>query len=419
MEYLLKMLFFANIASNLKVESMHLAHRNCEYILGVIYLFVFPVLLWADNKVNTYHFKSISTSVNFPTNEVRKLFQDSQGYIWISTYNGLLRYDGYSIVVYKPDGVNHGRSIDSFVNMVAEDKENNLWIGTEIERENKNGETEILTKDWYYNHEFDDAELRMLIDSILFSKTIPRNQAQELIEKIKGLSNVYFSAKVQHVCNLPGLSHTDNRQTMLNVEMIDDAISEGKKVAFLYNTYGIDKHLHPRKDTKYIVNPYQMVANEGKYYLICNYDKYDNLSNYRIDRMTEIEILDEKVKDKSLVKGMEHGLNLPQHMAEHLYMFSDSAATIVLKVQKGNMGDIVDWFDKNFEVLSPKFVQNNYPDNFNPEADANKAFIRVTCSQNAMFHWAMQYGTSVEVIEPADLRERIRNAVNEMAERYK
>lgn len=35
MEYLRKMLFFANIASNLKVESMHFAHRYCEYILGV------------------------------------------------------------------------------------------------------------------------------------------------------------------------------------------------------------------------------------------------------------------------------------------------------------------------------------------------------------------------------------------------
>lgn len=130
MEYLLKMLFFANIASNLKVESMHYARCYYKYILWVIYFFCFPVFLWADNKADSYHFKSISTSVNFPTNEVRKLFQDSQGYIWISTYNGLLRYDGYSIVVYKPDGVNHGRSIDSFVNMVTEDKDNNLWIGT-------------------------------------------------------------------------------------------------------------------------------------------------------------------------------------------------------------------------------------------------------------------------------------------------
>ena len=66
MEYLLKMLFFANIASNLKVESMHLVHRNCGIYSWSNISFVFPVLLWADNKVNTYHFKSISTSVNFP-----------------------------------------------------------------------------------------------------------------------------------------------------------------------------------------------------------------------------------------------------------------------------------------------------------------------------------------------------------------
>ena len=89
--YKRQMLFFANIASNLKVESMHFAHRNCVYILGVIYLLCFPVWLWADNKVNTYHFKSSSTSVNFPTNEVRKLFQDSQGLSLIHIYCLLAR----------------------------------------------------------------------------------------------------------------------------------------------------------------------------------------------------------------------------------------------------------------------------------------------------------------------------------------
>ncbi len=47
---------------------------------------------------------------------------------------------------------------------------------TETEREKKDGTKETLTSNWYYNHEFDDAELRMMIDSILFSKTIPAGQ---------------------------------------------------------------------------------------------------------------------------------------------------------------------------------------------------------------------------------------------------
>ena len=35
-----------------------------------------------------------------PSNEVRKLYQDSDGYIWIPTYNGLARYDGYGAITY-------------------------------------------------------------------------------------------------------------------------------------------------------------------------------------------------------------------------------------------------------------------------------------------------------------------------------
>lgn len=100
-----------------------------RYISLLACTLLFTSNLWAKGK-DVFHFKPLTTTINFPTNEVRKLYQDSEGYIWISTYNGLLRYDGYSIVMYKPDGVNHGHSIDSFVNVVTEDKNNNLWIGT-------------------------------------------------------------------------------------------------------------------------------------------------------------------------------------------------------------------------------------------------------------------------------------------------
>ena len=76
-----------------------------------------------------------------------------------------------------------------------------------IETTNKDGEKELveseILSDFYLVRDFTDAELRLLIDSLLFSKHIPYSQCKELIEKIEGLSNKYFSAKVKHICNLP------------------------------------------------------------------------------------------------------------------------------------------------------------------------------------------------------------------------
>lgn len=43
-----------------------------------------------------------------PSNEVRKLYQDSDGYIWIPTYNGLARYDGYGAITYGMRDVSNG-----------------------------------------------------------------------------------------------------------------------------------------------------------------------------------------------------------------------------------------------------------------------------------------------------------------------
>ena len=57
---------------------------------------------------------------------------------------------------------------------------------------------EISMEDGYYlmEREFDDAELRMVIDSVLFSKNLTRGQAKTLVEKIRAMGNRYFSEKV-------------------------------------------------------------------------------------------------------------------------------------------------------------------------------------------------------------------------------
>ena len=49
-------------------------------------------------------------------------------------------------------------------------------------RQGKNGEEEIIFTDWYLEKDFTDSELRLLIDSLLFSKHIPYSQCKALIE---------------------------------------------------------------------------------------------------------------------------------------------------------------------------------------------------------------------------------------------
>ena len=95
---------------------------------------------------------------------------------------------------------------------------------------------------------FDNAELRLLIDSVLFSKGISQKRARDLINKLKDFGGRHFSAKVKHVYNLPELQHTDNRQTMYALDALNDAIDKKKKVSFVYNTYGTDFQLHPKRN---------------------------------------------------------------------------------------------------------------------------------------------------------------------------
>ena len=138
------------------------------------------------------------------------------------------------------------------------------------------------------SREFDDAELRILIDSVLFSKSISTRQAKGLIKKLRDLASIHFNAKVSHVSNLPELQRTDNKQAMYSLDAINDAISGKKKIEFIYNTIGTDFKLHPKRELPYMVNPYQIVANNGRFYLIGNYDKYDNVAHFKIDKMTDV-----------------------------------------------------------------------------------------------------------------------------------
>lgn len=269
---------------------------------------------------------------------------------------------------------------------------------------NKEGikEENSIYSDFYLAREFTDSELRLLIDSLLFNRYLPAKQCKEMIKKIENLSNEYFKSRVKHIQNLPD-NMPRNNQVFFTLEVLDEAISKGRKVEFTYNEYGTDKKLHPRKSEPYVINPYQMVAVNDKYYLICNVDKYDNLANFRVDRITDIKISKDKVKSKKLVKGLENGLNLPKHMAEHIYMFGGGSIRVMFRTKKYLLSELFDWFGKDIV--------------FSDETEDE-----VTCSvfvnEQAMRKWALQYALHVKVISPQGLVDGIKEDLEKARELY-
>ena len=253
------------------------------------------------------------------------------------------------------------------------------------------------------SREFDDAELRILIDSVLFSKAISTKQAKSLIERIRSMGSKYFNAKVAHVSNLPELHHSDNKQVLYSLDAINDAISAKKKISFTYYQYGTDFKLHPKRSEPYIVNPYQVVASNGRFYLISNIDKHDNVAHFRVDKITDVQILDEKVKPMKQVLGLEDGLELPKHMAEHIYMFSGPSVYAKIKAERFLMTELVDWFGKDFQIQ---------------KADDDYIVFRVNCNAQALELWALQYGKYVEVLGPKELRNAVKDSIDSMYEKY-
>ena len=262
----------------------------------------------------------------------------------------------------------------------------------------KTGEIEesYILSDFYLRRDFEDSELRLLIDSLLFSKHLPYSQCKELVEKLEKLSNKYFKARIKHIATMPQ-DRTNNKQLFYTIDVLDEAITHHKKVQFKYIEYNTDmtqtaKKGADGKDRIYVVSPYQMAAKEGKYYLICNYDFYDDISNYRVDRISEIEILDEKAKPFESLKGANgQQLNLAAYMNEHIYMYSSDTVRAKLRIVNPMISDIFDMFGKDVRFFD--------------QTDTHVS-VAVKANERAILQLAQNYAPDVLVLEPEELRNK-------------
>ena len=266
----------------------------------------------------------------------------------------------------------------------------------------------VMLSDFYLIRDFTDAELRLLIDGLIFSHHIPYNQCKELVKKLEGLSDKYFRSRIRHIAKMPE-DRTDNQELFLNIELLDEAISEKKKVRFLYTEYLTDGKIHIRtrpdgSQREYTVSPYQMAAREGKYYLICNYDKYNDISNYRLDRIKGLRILDEAAKPFETLEGADRkALDLAEYMKKHIYMFSSGDVRVRFRVSRAMISDVIDMFGSDVSFS---------------EGTEESVTVTACVNEAAMVQFAKNYAPDVTVISPQRMADRIKCDLVKALENY-
>ena len=252
--------------------------------------------------------------------------------------------------------------------------------------------------------EFEQSEIAFLVDAVFSSKSINSKHSKELAEKISSFSSKYNRKKFNYIYKTDEIIRTDNKQLFYTIEILNQAIEEGKKVEFNYHRFYMDKETNEKKKQKrYVINPYFMINNQGRYYLVCNYDYFDEIANYKLELINDIKILDEPVKPITKLKNCEKGVDIAKYANENIYMFHNKAIDATLKIEDDYSAEyVVEWFGKK-----TRFYEKN-----------GEKFADIISNEDALLYWCLQYGENIELVSPAETREKLQEKIKKIYKKY-
>ena len=274
----------------------------------------------------------------------------------------------------------------------------------------KSGEIEERTTytNLRYMHLFTDSQLKWLIDGIIFSKYISEDQKREMIRNLKKLSSQHFKSSSSHIEIMGSPVIQKNKEIFNNLDVLEEAMNNDKQISFNYQSYGIDKqfYLHKREDGEvktYIINPYHIVAANGRYYLIGNNIDFSSIFHYRIDRIKNMKMIDAKRKPERELADYNKNESVRQYVSNHIYMYNGQSVKATLLINKSLLSEAIDVFGEEITFC-------------NEMEDDVEAWV--SADQRSIKQWTLQYADKVKIISPKYLVEDIKSDIQKMMKLY-
>ena len=242
-------------------------------------------------------------------------------------------------------------------------------------------------------------ELKLLVDTVQSAKFITHKKSLELIKKLEGLTSRYNAKKLRRQVFVSGRIKAENEQIYYNVDAIHTAISENKKIAFKYYEWNVDKKQQFRHGGKsYIQSPLGLTWTDENYYLIAYSVERKKILHFRVDKISSISIMDEKIVLP------DEKFDMAEYTNRTFGMFGGDAEKVTLEMTNDLVGVIIDRFGKEVSLI---------------KSDEGHFIVNLDVSLSPVFlSWLMSFGAKVRVISPERLIKMVKDAAEQVINQY-
>ena len=240
---------------------------------------------------------------------------------------------------------------------------------------------------------FEVAELKLLLDAVASSRFITEKKSRQLIKKLTAMASASQQKELRRNVYTMGRTRSTNETGLYTVDTINEAINRRRKIAFRYFDYDARKtKVFRNGGNKYVLSPYSLIWNDDYYYVVGYHDYYEKVVSFRVDRIRDAEVLEEKAEPRP--KGFRVG----DYSRKIFEMFDGETAHVMMECRTEFMKYVIDRFGEDVDtsrLSDEKFV----------------ASVDVALSPT-FYSWVFQFGGGIRIISPKPAVEKM----HEMAE---
>ncbi|TCT21771.1 putative DNA-binding transcriptional regulator YafY [Melghiribacillus thermohalophilus] len=251
-----------------------------------------------------------------------------------------------------------------------------------------------------YSHQarlFETYQLRLMVDAILSARFITEKEKKLLIEKIKQLTSRHIARSLPDPLIYYQSANPDYNLIKLNIDRIHEAISSNHVLHFKYGKHNVKKEFeYHREGSWYDVEPYALIWQNDFYYLIGKFRPTEEFRHYRLDRMRDVTVADEKFRREQL--------DIKQYIDQSFHMFAGENQWIKIQFHNDLINVVLDRFGLDADIRQ---VDDEH-------------FLLTTKAKisKGLKGWILTWGHQAKVIAPEWLAGEIKEEIQQMQKLY-